>query len=93
LIESGPLRKILELERRRDFADTSVFGGLDKFISNWSGQAISAAKNPELLKKFRQFFDVSYAAMEAEKRRQWTDDILNLLDELEGDVLVEEELH
>lgn len=84
MIDSGPLRKILELERQRGFADTSVFGGLDKFIVNWSGQALSAAKNPELLKKFRHFFNVSYAAMESKKRRQWTSDVLELLDELEG---------
>ena len=84
MIDSGPLRKILELEHRRGFTDTSVFGGLDKFITNWTTQAVSAASTPELVKKFHRLFDTGYAAMDTEKRRQWTDDVLQLLDELEG---------
>jgi ATP-dependent DNA helicase RecG len=84
LIDSGPLRKILELERQRDFADTAVIGGLDKFLKNWSGQAVSTASTPELLKRFHRLFGTGYAGLDKEKRRQWTDDILRLLDELEG---------
>jgi len=84
LIDFGPLRKILELERQRGYADASVFGGLDRFIVNWSGQAISAATSPGLLKKFRRLFNAGYAAMDPETRREWTNNVLELLDELES---------
>jgi ATP-dependent DNA helicase RecG len=84
LIDSRSLRKILELERQRDFTNTAVIGGLNKFLKNWSGSVISAASTPDLLKKFHRLFNTDYAGMNTEKRRRWADDVLLLLHELEG---------
>jgi hypothetical protein len=37
-MDSKPLRKVLELERQKDFTDTAVFGGLDKFLFRWAAK-------------------------------------------------------
>ena len=37
-MEATRLRQILELEGQRGFADTVVFGGLDRFLANWFKQ-------------------------------------------------------
>jgi ATP-dependent DNA helicase RecG len=82
-MNADSLRKVLELERRRGYADTAVFGGLDKFLPNWAGQAATSIASPALLRRFRKLFKAGYAAMSAEKRRQWAQDALAFLDEVE----------
>ncbi len=83
-MDSGPLRKILDLERQRDYTDSAVFGGLDRFLRNWSDQAVASAVGPRLLKRFRQLFNTSYAVMTREQRRQWVNDVLDFLDNVES---------
>lgn len=77
------LRKVLSLEEKRDYNDTAVFGGLDKFLRNWSGPAAEALPAPRLMKRFHQLFNSSYASMNLEQRRAWALDVLDFLDELE----------
>ena len=36
------LRKVLELEEKKDYGDTAVIGGLDRFLHNWSSKAASS---------------------------------------------------
>jgi ATP-dependent DNA helicase RecG len=76
------LRKILDLEKQRGYNDTAVFGGLDRFIYNWSAEAVEAVKNPRLLTRFQKLFATGYAAMPPEKRAAWMQDVLKLLDDL-----------
>ncbi|GAI98495.1 unnamed protein product [marine sediment metagenome] len=45
-LNTESLRKILKLEHRKGYADSAVFGGLDKFLKNWAGQAIGSITDP-----------------------------------------------
>ena len=77
------LRKILELEKQRGYADAAVFGGLDKFLRQWSEQAAASVASPVLLRRFRKLFKTEYAALSVEQRKQWAQDVLAFLNELE----------
>jgi ATP-dependent DNA helicase RecG len=77
------LRKILGLEKQRSFADSAVFGGMDKFLRQWSEQAAASIASPVLLRRFRKLCKIGYAALSNEQRRQWAQDILAFLDEME----------
>ena len=78
------LRKILDLEKQREYADSSVFGGLDKFLYNWSAQAAGSVVSTALLRRFHRLFDSSYNAMSRKQRRQWISDVLSFLDDMEN---------
>jgi len=78
------LRKILDLEQQKGYADTAVFGGLDKFLRNWSAQAVESVISPRLLGRFHKLFKASYASMTPEQRRGWVQDVLAFLDDMEG---------
>jgi ATP-dependent DNA helicase RecG len=83
-MNTDSLRKILDLEKQRDYADTSVFGGLDKFLHNWSTQAVASVVNQALLRRFHRLFNSSYTSMSREQRRQWISDVLSFLDDMEN---------
>lgn len=77
------LRKVLDLEKRRAYADTAVFGGLDKFLANWASGAAASIANPRQLARFHRLFKVNYAAMSAAQRETWIKDVITFLDEKE----------
>ena len=83
-MNADSLRKVLNLEKQRDYADSSVFGGLDKFLHNWSTQAAGSVVSTALLKRFHRLFDSSYTAMSREQRRQWVSDVLSFLEDMEN---------
>jgi ATP-dependent DNA helicase RecG len=78
------LRKILDLEKQRGYADTAVFGGLDKFLHNWFARAVASVTNPRQLARFKKIFKASYAGMSREKRAEWIKDVFSFLDEKES---------
>jgi ATP-dependent DNA helicase RecG len=78
------LKKVLDLEKQKGYEDSAVFGGLDKFLKNWSTQAVESIPNPRLLARFRKIFRVSYSSMEKEPRRAWIKDVLAFLNEMEN---------
>ena len=39
-IDVGSLRKILELEQKKGYSDSTVIGGLDKFIRQWADERV-----------------------------------------------------
>ncbi|MFH1646120.1 MAG: ATP-dependent DNA helicase RecG [Chloroflexota bacterium] len=82
-MNADSLRKVLDLERQRDYADIAVFGGLDKFLRNWSGQAAESVTSPALLRRFRKLFAPGYATLTPPQRREWAQDVLAFLDEME----------
>jgi ATP-dependent DNA helicase RecG len=84
-MDSASLHKILDLEKQKGYTDTAVFGGLDKFLKNWSSQAGESLAAPHQLARFRKFFKVSYGSMSPEQRRDWVKDILDFLGEDEND--------
>ena len=71
-------RNILNLEGERDYPNTTVQGGLDRFIERNSTELAAALSDPlqagELLK-------APYARMDLEQRRQWASHWLALLEE------------
>jgi ATP-dependent DNA helicase RecG len=78
------LRKILDLEKTLSYKDTAVFGGLDRFIYNWSAGAIESVKSPKLLLKFHKLFKAGYAAMKPEQRAAWAIEVLQFLTDIES---------
>ena len=85
LIDVEPLRKILELEYKKGYADSAVIGGLDRFLRNWAGQAIESITNPHLLNRFRKLhlINSSYASLTEQQRKQWINSVLDFLAEVE----------
>ncbi|MBI2860530.1 MAG: ATP-dependent DNA helicase RecG [Chloroflexi bacterium] len=79
------LRKILEYEQKKGYADSTVIGGLDRFLQNWSGAALSSINSPALAGKLRRMTAAGYADMDCAQRQQWVEDMLALLDRLEAD--------
>jgi len=80
----GPLRKVLELEREKGYADRAVIGGLDKFLRRWASQAASSIATPRLLADFKKLRldDAKYASLNQEQRRKWLDDVFVFLDSI-----------
>ncbi|MFC1921163.1 ATP-dependent DNA helicase RecG [Chloroflexota bacterium] len=85
-LNAEPLHKILELECKKGYADTAVIGGLDKFLHNWAGQAIESITSPQLLRRFKKFHlsEANYAALSKEQRKDWINNLLAFLAEIEG---------
>ncbi|MFC1900924.1 ATP-dependent DNA helicase RecG [Chloroflexota bacterium] len=81
-----PLHKILELECKKGYADTAVIGGLDKFLHNWSGQAVESIPSQQILRRFKKLklSESNYAALSPEQRKEWIDNLLTLLAETES---------
>ena len=72
------LRKVLELERAKDFADTAVFGGLDGFLHRLlKGNRSSAA--PRLRTALRALPAHGYAGLTPKERLRWVEGLLSSL--------------
>ncbi|MDP6042909.1 MAG: ATP-dependent DNA helicase RecG [Dehalococcoidales bacterium] len=85
-MNAEPLRKILELEQEKGYVDAAVFGGLDKFLGKWSGQAEEAITDPRLRKLFAKLLTGSgYASLTNPQRKEWVDDVLDRLAGMEGE--------
>ena len=81
-----PLRKILELEHKQGYVDSAVIGGLDKFLRNWSRQAIAAMTSPQQLSRFHELglTDPNYASLTRQQRQKWVRRVLDFLAEPEA---------
>jgi ATP-dependent DNA helicase RecG len=85
-MDAKPLRKVLELERQKDFTDTAVFGGLDKFLFRWAAKTEGTLNKPSVLKKFRllQLDKSTYSQLDKEQRKARIQQILSFVDEVEA---------
>jgi len=83
-MDSEALRKIIELEQKKDYDDSAVFGGVDRFLRKWTEQASASITGPGLLKKFRRLFNIKYALFSPEQRRKWAESVITFLDEVES---------
>jgi len=82
-VNSGPLFKILELEKKKGFSDTAVFGGLDKFLKLWTNEASAVITNPKQVRRFHNIFSIiSYTSMTPAERQKWAGDVSVFLEEL-----------
>ncbi len=86
LLNIEPLHKILKLEHQKGYLDSAVFGGLDKFLRNWAGQAIRSITDPQLLNRFHKLHLVnpSYASLTKQQRKEWVKAVLDFLAKEEG---------
>ena len=83
-INAESLRKVLELEQKKGYVDSAVFGGLDRFLHNWANQAIESVTSPRLLNRFRKLLDSGYASLSKPQRKEFIQGVLALLIEMEG---------
>ncbi|OGN92658.1 MAG: ATP-dependent DNA helicase RecG [Chloroflexi bacterium RBG_13_50_10] len=69
------------MECQRNYADTTVFGGLDKYLGKWASETRNRINSPELLARFMelQLADSSYAGWGVDKRKAWARDVLDWL--------------
>jgi len=84
-INAEPLRKVLELECNKGYADSAVIGGLDRFLRNWAGQAVESITSPRLLNRFNKLrlVNSNYASLTKEQRKEWINSVLDFLTEVE----------
>ncbi len=80
------LRKVLELESRKGYADSAVIGGLDRFLHNWVAPTAAAMAHPALLKRFRKLFPANsnYASLTRAQRQEWVQNVLDFLADMEA---------
>ncbi|MFC2002511.1 ATP-dependent DNA helicase RecG [Chloroflexota bacterium] len=84
-INTGALRKILELEQKKGYADSAVIGGLDKFLHSWAAKAVESITNSQPLPRFHQInlANPDYASQPKQQRKQWVSDVLSWLADAE----------
>ncbi len=84
-LNTESLRKILKLEHQKGYIDSAVFGGLDKFLRNWTGQATGSVTDPQLLNRFHKLHLVNpnYALLTKQQRKEWVKAVLDFLAEEE----------
>ncbi|MFC2011611.1 ATP-dependent DNA helicase RecG [Chloroflexota bacterium] len=85
-LNAEPLRKILELECSKGYVDSAVMGGLDRFLRNWAGQAVESITTPGLLRRFKKLNLVKsdYSSLTIEQRKEWIDEVLSFVADLEA---------
>lgn len=80
-METEPLRTILLLECRRGYTNTSVIGGLDKYLVRWAMRNRGEVTSPEALASFDAFLaNLNYAGWDKDRRRLWVQEVLDWLD-------------
>jgi len=86
LIDTSSLRKVFSLEQKKNFSNTAVIGGLDKFIRNWFNQTAGSISDPATLKRFKSLHlsTPAYDKMTLHARQQWITDLTALINELES---------
>jgi len=84
LTKVEPLRKVLELEREKGYADTAVIGGLDRFLRRWAAQALESITSPRLLSQFKKLRldDAKYASLNQPQRQKWIADVFAFLESI-----------
>ena len=76
-IDINRLRSVLELEEKKGYDNTTVFGGLDKFLNNWVKQVLSQITVPAELRRFGTIFpnNFSYASLNPMQRQKWVESV------------------
>jgi ATP-dependent DNA helicase RecG len=73
------------MECQRNYANTTVFGGLDKYLCKWARETRDKISSPELLARFTELHlaDSSYAEWDVDKRKVWIKEVLDWLARVE----------
>lgn len=79
------LREVLELERKKGYADKAVFGGLDKYLHLQAGAIRQSIANRQLLVEFDRLnlARSSYASCQPDERKQWIMHVFAWIEKLE----------
>ncbi|MDD4859072.1 MAG: ATP-dependent DNA helicase RecG [Dehalococcoidales bacterium] len=83
LVNTAPLLKILELEQQKNYADSAVIGGLDRFLRNWAGTAGASLQDSLSLSRFQNLVNTDYSDMGRRQRETWVKNMLAFLAEQE----------
>ena len=67
------LQKILSRERADGFQDTTVIGGLDRFLQRWAGELEPAVGERG-----------SYSVLTPPQRKRWSDEVMARLGDADG---------
>ncbi|MBL7062306.1 MAG: ATP-dependent DNA helicase RecG [Dehalococcoidia bacterium] len=69
------------MECQRNYTNTTVLGGLDKYLRKWARETRDKINSPELLVYFNklQIAESSYAEWDVDKRKAWIKDVLDWL--------------
>ena len=75
------LRQVLELEEKRGYNNTAVFGGLDRFLTIWLDQSLSDTSDATSLRRLRKVIPegFSYNAKSPAARQKWSGEVLSAL--------------
>jgi ATP-dependent DNA helicase RecG len=87
-ISVEPLRTILQMERQKNYANTTVLGGLDKYLHKWATDASTRLISPDLMSRFNELHlaDSDYAGWNLDNRKSWVKDVLDWLTKAETSV-------
>ena len=79
------LRKVLELERRKDYTDRAVIGGLDEYLHRQAGRVREDIGDPDLADEFDELSlgSSGYGSLDADERKRWIAQILDCLGRVE----------
>ena len=83
-LDIAKLRSVMDLERRKNFTDTAVIGGFDRFLNNWAeeaGRTFTDRARANRLSEYIKRFD--YAAFAVDKRPEALADLLATVTALE----------
>ena len=85
IFDVDSLRKILELEQKKGYSDSTVIGGLDKFLRQWAEKATQGITDRSQLVKFQKLHlrENKYASLAIKERQEWIKNILQFAIELE----------
>ena len=84
-LDTGPIRKVFELEVKKGYTDRAVIGGLDRFLTRWAAQAIPNVTSPRQLAVLNKLkaAESGYAALTPEKRREFIAALVSFLDTID----------
>jgi ATP-dependent DNA helicase RecG len=85
-IKFEPLRTILNMERERDYSNTAVIGGLDRYLNKWATEFSDKVQSQELIERFNELklLNTDYAGWSRQQREHWVNEFTGWLDELAG---------
>jgi ATP-dependent DNA helicase RecG len=72
------------MERERDYSNTAVIGGLDRYLNKWATEFSGKVKSQELIERFNELklLNTNYAGWSRLQREQWINEFTGWLDEM-----------
>jgi ATP-dependent DNA helicase RecG len=73
------------MEGKKNYANITVLGGLDKYLRKWASETRNRINSPEPLSRFTELHlaDSNYAGWDLDNRKAWVKDVLDWLAQVE----------